>query len=307
MAIQPSGVIKLSEIQAEFGGSNPISMSEYYRGGSYVTDNNTSVPTSGVIAISQFYNTTAEFLFTISSNYSTPQDLRTLALAAGWDGLSKVVATIDSGIYISSNSTSTPALTVSGSFPTGLDLINNGYIIGMGGAGGAGRSTYGDGTAYGGSAGGNGGVALSISSAVSITNNGTIGGGGGGGGGGGSGYYYLDTVFSGGGGGGGGGRTGITNSSGGAGGTSGTGSGHGSAGGAGTSASAGGGGSGGGTPPYAGGVGGAGGTWGSSGSTGGIGSGSPNTGFAGGAGGAAVSGNSYVTWVATGTRYGALV
>jgi len=38
--------IALSEIQTTFGGANPISMSEYYRGGAYVTDNNVNVPTN---------------------------------------------------------------------------------------------------------------------------------------------------------------------------------------------------------------------------------------------------------------------
>ena len=36
MALQGSGTITLAQVQSEFGGSNPISMSEYYRGGSYV-------------------------------------------------------------------------------------------------------------------------------------------------------------------------------------------------------------------------------------------------------------------------------
>lgn len=36
MTLQTSGAISLSQVQAEFGGSNPISMSEYYRGGSFV-------------------------------------------------------------------------------------------------------------------------------------------------------------------------------------------------------------------------------------------------------------------------------
>lgn len=58
MAIQPSGVIALSDIQDEFGGTNPIGLSEYYRGGAYTTSNNTSVPTSGAISISDFYSAT---------------------------------------------------------------------------------------------------------------------------------------------------------------------------------------------------------------------------------------------------------
>ena len=36
MTLQTSGAISLSQVQSEFGGSNPISMSEYYRGGSFV-------------------------------------------------------------------------------------------------------------------------------------------------------------------------------------------------------------------------------------------------------------------------------
>ena len=36
MALQGSGAISFLQIQTEFTGANPISMSEYYRGGSYV-------------------------------------------------------------------------------------------------------------------------------------------------------------------------------------------------------------------------------------------------------------------------------
>lgn len=36
MALPTSGPISFSQLQAEFGGANPISLSEYYRGGSYV-------------------------------------------------------------------------------------------------------------------------------------------------------------------------------------------------------------------------------------------------------------------------------
>ena len=36
--MQSSGAISLSNIQSEFGGSNPISISEYIRGGSLVPD-----------------------------------------------------------------------------------------------------------------------------------------------------------------------------------------------------------------------------------------------------------------------------
>lgn len=36
MALQTSGAISLANLQSEYGGSNPISISEYYKNGSYV-------------------------------------------------------------------------------------------------------------------------------------------------------------------------------------------------------------------------------------------------------------------------------
>lgn len=63
MAIANSGAISLSTIQTEFGGSNPISINEYYAGGTYVPSGtsgvNGAVPTSGQISFSQFYGTSA--------------------------------------------------------------------------------------------------------------------------------------------------------------------------------------------------------------------------------------------------------
>lgn len=53
MTLQTSGAISLSQVQSEFGGSNPISMSEYYRGGSYVP---TTVG-SGAGSWSSYYGT----------------------------------------------------------------------------------------------------------------------------------------------------------------------------------------------------------------------------------------------------------
>ena len=284
MAIQSSGAIKLSEIQTEFTGSNPISMSEYYRGAGYTTGNNTSVPETGAISISNFYGTKREFAFTISTNYTTTQDLRTLAIEAGWDEVAPVVATVDSGVEISGDGGSpsgagSTALTIQGDFPAGVSLINNGSIVGGGGGGGP--------AVYGGSGypGGAGGIGLVITTAISITNNGNIAGGGGGGGGCGA-FGTGGVIYSGGGGGGGaayGGASGGYYASGAAGTFTTGGAGAGS---------------------EWGGVAGNGGGWGANGGTG---SSSSTSGGAGGAAGAAVSGNSNVTWVAEGSIYGALV
>lgn len=59
MALPGSGAISLSQLQAEFGGSDSISISEYYRSpNGLTTSNNTNVPLSGAISLSQFYGAT---------------------------------------------------------------------------------------------------------------------------------------------------------------------------------------------------------------------------------------------------------
>jgi len=52
MTLQSSGAISLANVQTEFGGSNPISISEYYGAAS-------GVPTSGTISLSNFYGKSA--------------------------------------------------------------------------------------------------------------------------------------------------------------------------------------------------------------------------------------------------------
>jgi hypothetical protein len=217
----------------------------------------------------------------IESNL-TNVNLRDYAIANGWDQTSQLIVTINSGVYVSSNNTGIPALTVAGSFPGGIHIINNGFVCGMGGAGGS----------HNAGGGGAGGTALYTSALMQLTNNGTIAGGGGGGG---AGRYVPNAV----GGGGGGGRSGHVNSGGGY-----------INGGAGTSAGAGGGG--GGSGRYYDGYnyfypagGGSGGNWGAG--AGGGGGTNWGGGGGGGAGGRCVDGNSLITWKYIGSRYGALV
>lgn len=315
MALPASGSISLDQVNTELGLSSTARIS--------LDDGVVRTlfgKASGAVAMADGYGKANAFTFTISSA-QTNANLRTLAVNAGWNQTTKVIATIASNVYINSNSTGTPALTVNGSFPGGVELINNGFIVGRGGNGGNGGSatSVSAGGQTNGTAGTAGGLALSVSSAITITNNNTVAGGGGGGGGGGWRLNIIrdsyGTIIGGntsGGGGGGGGRTNtFANTAGGAGGTVDAGGGaNGSAGSSGTSASAGNGGAGGyssGGNTY-GGAGGAGGGWGAAGSSGGSGSGGNSAGGAasGGAAGAAVSGNSNITWVATGTRLGAI-
>lgn len=291
MTLPASGTLSIQQINAEFGRGNNLNA---YRGTTWYTDAGGSgtFPT-GAISISDFYGkrlTSPTFSFTISSHQDRA-NLRTLALNAGWNGSSAVVATLASGVWIYSASTGQAALTINGSFPNGVTFINNGYVVGMGGNGGGGGTS-----SVAGAAGGGGGTALSIGVAVTVYNYGYIAGGGGGGGGGGG---YISYTVTYGGGGGGGGQTGLANSGGGAGGA---GAYPGNAGGAGTSSG-----------PGAGGVntsvtaiyGGGGGGWGAAGGAGG-GSGNTTAGGGGGAAGYCTSGGAYITWGATGNRYGPL-
>jgi len=301
MALPSSGVLSISDINQEFNRTATLqtAMSQLYRGGAIVTSNNTDVPTSGAIRIGQFYNARRKFTVTVSSNQAN-MNLRSFAVSAGWDEDAPLEFVVASGVVIGADNTSGAALTINGSYLNGVEFINNGVIVGMGGKGGdaAISSTGGPGSP--------GGTALAVSAAVSVTNNGTIAGGGGGGGAGGGraggasgGVAYPNAP----GGSGGGGRSSLTNSA------------PGfnpfqtnwpnMTGDAGTYAAAGAGGDA--YPDASGGdrtgPGGAGGNWGAPGTAG---VSSAAAGGAGGAAGASVTGNTNITWVVTGTRLGSV-
>lgn len=231
-----------------------------------------------------FYGKSLGFTFnaTISANTSN-YNLRSAAVAAGWNQTVPLNATvtINSGVFVSSTSTSTRAFDTGATFPSGtaLALINNGTILGRGGNGGNGGGVDGNGNSYPPTGGGGGGPAFIAQYAITLTNNGTIGGGGAGGGGG-NGYIQPSGPQLDYGGGGGGGGRGV--SSGGAGGTSLGGARNGQAGGSGTLTGAGGGGASGGSSAAAGASG------------GGLGN------------GACINGNSNITYLATGTRLGSI-
>jgi hypothetical protein len=69
MAVPSSGTISLTDIQAEFGGpGSPISLGNYYKNGLYVTATSDApnVPTSGPIALSDFYGARKLSLYTFT-------------------------------------------------------------------------------------------------------------------------------------------------------------------------------------------------------------------------------------------------
>ena len=180
MALPGSGTLTFAQIATEFSGSQPNSLSDYYRGGSLVGAGNTNVPTSGVISFSNFYGASAGLTLTFSSNFNT---VNLLAEAAGIGFNTTTGGTlfvvINSGVTISGTAANNYGI-YTDNFPANsiVTITNNGTVKGYTGAAGS-----------GGNQGEGGGDAFyanftTSGSTWSIVNNGTWGGGGGGGGGG---------------------------------------------------------------------------------------------------------------------------
>ena len=154
MALQSSGAISLSDIQTEFGGSNPISLSEYYGGGTYVPAGaNPGIATSGAINMNSFYGGVAATVLTISSNVNN-YDIGAQAIAAGGDKSTPVILTINAGVTVGSTSSGTAAMYTGTGWSSGttINITNNGSIVGAtGSAGSSGSSSTDTGN------GGNGG------------------------------------------------------------------------------------------------------------------------------------------------------
>jgi hypothetical protein len=288
MPIPGSGPVSSQDIQTEFGGTNPIGLNEYYRGGGFVPNlpQNSRIPLSGTISNSDFYN--SSFRVQIPLSISTPTYnynvyARAIANPAYFAGLSDIRVTVNPGVQVGSTATNTYAMTVANTFnPTDtVTITNNGFIQGMGGYGGGGQGLPG-------TPGGGGGNALFLGRPTSINNLGTIASGGGGGGGG---AVYVPNKGGSVEGGGGGGGAGFNGGAGGGGSYPGS-PGTASSGGAGAA-----------VPSYA--PGGAGGGRGANGAYGsGISGANPGSGGVGGNTGYYIVGNPFATWIANGTRQG---
>ena len=188
MTIKSSGSsLAISEIAAEFGGSTPHSMSEYYRGGSNVpsASSTSGIAASGAITMSSFYGTSNRIGITLTissdtSNYNIYNNRGGTYVA----GLSDV--TLVNNATISSTSTGTAAVDTGTGWTSGdvITIDNNSTIVGDGGNGGTGASRNNDTVTSAATAGGAGGHAINIQFATTIDNTGgTLSGGGGGGGG----------------------------------------------------------------------------------------------------------------------------
>ena len=169
MAIQSAGTITIQDIVDEFGGSTPHSLSEYYRNGGAVPGNNTDVPTSGAIAISDFYSAVNEIGIT-ATNGQTNLNLQTL-YGSNWTTAVPKRLTVPSGVEIGATS-GNYVITIPTSMGGSLIIDNAGTMSGYGGSANSGA----------------GGSVLGISSGnITVNNTGTMRAGGGGGGQGGTG------------------------------------------------------------------------------------------------------------------------
>ena len=188
MALAGSGAISFANIRDEFspGSNTSVSLSDYYRQGSKIRakagDNNAThlasdVPTSGALALSDYYGTGIGFQFTISSD-ATNQNLSTI-FGDDYDLDYPKLVVINSGVTVGGTSTSTPAINVPSGGAGTITITNGGNIYGKGGAAGA-----------------VGGDAIVAATACNVVNNGNIKSGGGGGGNGGAGGDGTASVNS---------------------------------------------------------------------------------------------------------------
>jgi hypothetical protein len=165
MAIIDSGALTFTAIQNEFGGSHPISLSEYYRNGSAVPSNNTNVSESGLIRSGMFYSAVNEIGVTVSSGAST-YNVQT-AFSSYWNVAVPKRLIINSGVTLGH-------LTVPASMAGTLIIDHSGAVQGLGGTGN----------------GGAGSTAMTIQSTgvtINMASGSTISAGGGAGGNGGTG------------------------------------------------------------------------------------------------------------------------
>ena len=92
MTLPTSGPLTFSDIQTEFGGSNPIGLDEYYAGGANVPAGTSgtygAVPTSGQISVQNFYGTSDFVPVYIEDAFST-------YLYAGNDSTQTITNNID--------------------------------------------------------------------------------------------------------------------------------------------------------------------------------------------------------------------
>ena len=98
MTVKSTGPLSITDIQTEFGGTAPISMSEYHADGYYVPVGTTGISSSGAISFHDFYGKSNYFTFQQSAS-----GVRVEHYDQGWD---------NTGTYIFTASGGYPAYTI---------------------------------------------------------------------------------------------------------------------------------------------------------------------------------------------------
>ena len=197
----PTSLLTLINIQTEFGGSIATSLNEYYRGGAYVPYYQPStsyglIPSASTIGMGSFRGVTLATLKYVYILANTQNYVFNTAKVSGYvAGQGCVRLVILPGVVVGSASAGSYALTVDTSWSSSdvVEIINQGYIVGAGGNGGAGAPVNPVAAA---GAGASGGPAVLIQRATNFQNTGVVGGGGGGGGGGGYGSFTSNGIVS---------------------------------------------------------------------------------------------------------------
>lgn len=197
MSIRLAGPLPITEITAEFGGTTPHALSEYYADGSFLiggwAPKTPPVPNKGSsLPMSVFYGKGKKIPITITiaaneTNVDVFSKFKTaVANYANVDISATLIINSGVTVYGSGGSTALKLTARDSTRTTGFkstdDVIieNNGNIIGQPGTGGAG----GTGNTIAATAGSKGGTAILLSSSAIIRNSGTIAGGADGGNGG---------------------------------------------------------------------------------------------------------------------------
>jgi hypothetical protein len=143
MAVPVSGPISLTDIATEFGGTNPISLTEYYKGGAYVLDTDfaPNVPTSGTISLSDFRGARKTTLTTLTVTTTGDNIIILPATFAG----NLIVQNMTGGGGGGGGPDSQPGYPgyagrtiIGGNIPAAAGDVVNLYVGGGGGAGGSG-------------------------------------------------------------------------------------------------------------------------------------------------------------------------
>jgi hypothetical protein len=107
MALQASGTISINDLVAEFGGSAPQSLTDYYRGGGLVPDitANNSVPTSGAISLEDFYGASNADYTPDSINFNNLGPGDTLGNTVTVTGINQTITVRFAGSYTNGTAT----------------------------------------------------------------------------------------------------------------------------------------------------------------------------------------------------------